>query len=58
MEFFRNLIDITSFEGELVDAESLWQKKGELMVLVDDDRYASTPYDETKFYKVELHTIH
>lgn len=27
MEFFRNLIDITSFEGELVDAESLWQKK-------------------------------
>ena len=53
MEFFRNLIDITSFEGELVDAESLWQKKGELMVLVDDDRYASTPYDENKFYKIK-----
>lgn len=52
MQHYRNKIDIT-FEGEIVDAESLWIKRGELMILVDDDRYASAPYDEKKFYKVE-----
>ena len=53
MQYYRNRIEIISFEGEMIDADSLWQKKGELMVLVDDDRYASTPYDENKFYKSE-----
>ena len=53
MQYYRNRIEIISFEGEIIDADSLWEKKGELMVLVDDDRYASTPYDEKKFYKSE-----
>ena len=53
MQHYRNKIDITSLEGEIVDAESLWIKRGELMILVDDDRYASAPYDEKKFSKVE-----
>jgi hypothetical protein len=53
MQHYRNKIDIKSFEGEMVDAESLWIKRGELMILVDDDRYASAPYDEKKFYKVK-----
>ena len=53
MQYYRNRIEIISFEGEIIDADSLWEKKGELMVLVDDDRYASAPYDEKKFYKVE-----
>ena len=53
MQHYRNKIDITSLEGEMVDAESLWIKTGELMILVDDDIYASAPYDEKKFYKVE-----
>ena len=58
MQYYRNRIEIISFEGEIIDADSLWEKKGELMVLVDDDRYASAPYDEKKFYKVELPNIH
>ena len=58
MQHYRNKIDITSFEGEMVDAESLWIKRGELMILVDDDRYASAHYDEKKFYKIELPNIH
>ena len=58
MQHYRNKIDITSFEGEMVDAESLWIKRDEQMILVDDDRYASAPYDEKKFYKVELPNIH
>ena len=53
MQHYRNKIDITSLEGEMVDAESLWKKNGELMVLVDEDRYASAPFDEKKFYKVK-----
>ena len=53
MQYYRNRIEIISFEGEIIDADSLWEKKGELMVLVDDDRYASTPYDEKNFYKSE-----
>ena len=58
MQYYRNRIEIISFEGEIIDADSLWEKKRELMVLVDDDRYASAPYDEKKFYKVELPNIH
>ena len=53
MQYYRNRIEIISFEGEIIDADSLWEKKGELMVLVDDDRYASIPYDEKIFYKSE-----
>ena len=53
MQYYRNRIEIISFEGEIIDADSLWEKKGELMVLVDDDRYASTQYDEKNFYKSE-----
>lgn len=58
MEFYRNKEDIISFEGEHIDADSLWKKNGELMVLVDEDRYASAPFDEKKFYKVEINKIH
>lgn len=54
MEHYRNKIEIVSFEGVIVDAESLWVKRGQLMVLVDEDEYASCPYSETKFYPVSL----
>lgn len=54
MEHYRNKIDIISFEGIFVEAESLWIRKGQLMVLVDEDQYASFPYSETKFYPVTL----
>ena len=54
MEYFRNKIDIISFEGVHVEAESLWVKRGQLMVLVDEDEYATYPYSETKFYPVSL----
>lgn len=54
MEHYRNKIDITSFEGILVEAESLWKRKGELMVLVDDDQYATFPYSVRNFYLVRL----
>ena len=53
MQYYRNRIEIISFEGEIIDADSLWQKKRELMVLVDDDRYAYTLYYKKKFYKSE-----
>lgn len=52
--YYRNKIKLTSYEDIEVDAESLWEKKGELMVLVDDDQYVTSPFSETKFYKVEM----
>ncbi len=54
MEHYRNKIDILSHEGILVETESLWVRRGQLMVLVDEDQYATFPYSETKFYHVTL----
>ncbi len=51
---YRNKINVISYEGIEVEVESLWKRKGELMVLVDDDQYITYPYSETKFYKVDL----
>lgn len=52
--YYRNKINIVSYEGIEVEVESLWKRKGELMVLVDDDQYVTFPFSETKFYKVEI----
>ncbi len=42
-----------SLEGVLVDAFSLWERKGELMVLVDKDQYVTFHYDINIFISVE-----
>ena len=47
--YYRNEIDLISHEGVEVDAGSLWLKKGELMILVDEDEYVTTAYDENIF---------
>lgn len=52
--YYRNKINIVSYEGIEVEVESLWKRKGELMVLVDDDQYVTYPYSEGKFYQVEI----
>ena len=54
MEYFRNRIDLISYEGIHIEAESLWEKRGELMVLVDEDQYITYPFNANKFYKVNL----
>lgn len=51
MELYRNYNDLVSFEGIPVDAGSLWRKQGQLMVLVDDDQYATHAFDEAEFYE-------
>lgn len=51
---YRNKINILSYEGIEVEVESLWIRKGELMVLIDEDQYVTTLYTEGKFYKVEI----
>lgn len=47
--YYRNEIDLISHEGIEVEAGSLWMKKGELMVLVDEDEYITTVYDDKSF---------
>ncbi len=50
---FRNTKIIISHEGVEVDAGSLWEKRGELMILVDEDQFVSSPYDERIFIPVK-----
>jgi len=38
---YRNSIDVVSNQGVPVDAGSLWELKGNLLVLVDDDQYVT-----------------
>tara|TARA_R110002111_G_scaffold203827_1_gene268662 strand:- start:1883 stop:2068 length:186 start_codon:yes stop_codon:yes gene_type:complete len=38
---YRNKVDLVSSEGISVDAGSLWVFKNDLLVLVDDDQYAT-----------------
>lgn len=38
---YRNVIDVTSIEGIEVDAGSLWKLENDLLVLEDDDQYAT-----------------
>tara|TARA_B100001765_G_C19224585_1_gene215396 strand:- start:150 stop:314 length:165 start_codon:yes stop_codon:yes gene_type:complete len=44
---YRNLEDLTSLEGEYVEAGSLWSLEDQMLVLVDEDRYASYLIDGT-----------
>ena len=41
MQQYRNSVDVISIEGIEVDAGSLWELKEGLLVLVDDDQYAT-----------------
>ena len=47
---YRNTVEIISLEqGITIEVGFLWIRKGELMILVDDDQYVTAPYDSTKF---------
>ncbi|WP_165571965.1 hypothetical protein [Chryseobacterium vrystaatense] len=46
---YRNIKEVLSYEGILVDAGSLWERKGDLMILVDEDQYVTTFYDKDLF---------
>lgn len=47
---YRNTIAITSLEGTEVEPHSLWQLKDNVLTLVDDDQYVTSPLTES-FYK-------
>ena len=51
--YYRNNLDITA-EFEFVEADSLWERKGDLMILEDEDRYVEFPYSPTNFREVTL----
>lgn len=50
-EQYRNKADLLSDEGIEVEAYSLWNKKGDQVILVDDDQFASCTLDE-RFQKI------
>ena len=50
---YRNEEDLVSIEGIEVEAGSLWELQSDnLLVLVDDDQYASYYLDDEKFTKI------
>lgn len=42
---YRNTVDFLSIHQETIDAGSLWELKGEKLILVDDDNYVETDLD-------------
>jgi hypothetical protein len=49
---YRNTNDFV-IDGQTIDRGSLWNKVGAYLVLVDDDQYVQTLFDETLFEKSE-----
>lgn len=47
--YYRIIIDVTTATGDFVESGSLFIRKGDIMELVDDDRYITLPYDELFF---------
>jgi hypothetical protein len=47
--YYRNIEDIKSDEGILIESGSLWEVVNERLVLVDDDVYASHDFDDDLF---------
>ena len=52
-KYYRNNLDINA-QFEFVEADSLWKKQGDTMILVDEDRYVEFPYSPTNFREVTI----
>lgn len=46
---YRNIVDVTSDQGSLIDEGCLWHKRGPKLVLVDEDEYITHDLDLNKF---------
>ena len=53
---YRNTVEIFAIEKVFIDTGSLWERKKELMILVDDDRYITTPYNKEYFKTTKLYS--
>ena len=49
--FYRNKNEFIINENESVDAGSLWERNGSKLVLVDDDNFIETDFDNSLFEK-------
>ena len=50
---YRNLEDITSDQGTIIESESLWElEEPGTLVLCDDDQYVTHSLDLTLFYLI------
>lgn len=50
---YRNTWKVTTFQKVEIERNALWKKEGDLMILVDDDQYITTPYSKFIFEKEE-----
>lgn len=46
-QYYRNSIQI-----DFVDPHSLWERKEDNLILVDDDQFLEVPFSETDFYPI------
>jgi hypothetical protein len=50
---YRNKIDFITIHQETIDEGSLWELKGKVLILVDDDNFVETNLDLEKFELLE-----
>jgi len=50
---YRNKIDFITIHQETIDEGSLWELKGQKLILVDDDNYVETDLDLNIFQKIK-----
>lgn len=49
---YRNRADLLASNNRIIDAEEFWIKRGDKMVLVDDDDYVTAVFNKSLFYEI------
>lgn len=52
--YYRNRIDLETITGDHIEAESLFRREGDTMILEDEDRHITFPWNDGIFYYVGL----
>ncbi len=52
-KYYRNNLDIQTL-FDLIEADCLWIRREDTMILVDEDRHAEFPYSPTMFREVTI----
>ncbi|MEC5157047.1 hypothetical protein [Chryseobacterium sp. MP_3.2] len=50
-QYYRNNLDLQTL-FDYIEADSLWTRNEDMMILVDEDRHAEYPYSPTMFREV------
>lgn len=46
---YRNVVFIEADNGEMIEPDSLWERREDMMILVDDDQHVTSDFIEERF---------